>query len=249
MISIDTKGDKPEKHPGRDLVEKINNLGISCEASDLLFGDAAFEGNGPDGLIGVGIERKTLHDMLSCIDDARYTGHQRIGMKNMYKVSILLVEGHWKPHDPKGLMMEGFSGGISWGYCRQGSKMVMYSKLRRYLFSVALSGVIVCYTRDLFHTAYDIHEWYHYFQKPWDHHTSLMELQVLNIPTLRAKPTLVRKWANDIEDVGTKLSLDAEMLFKTPIKLATSEEQDWLKIRGIGVPTAQKIIRQIWGNK
>lgn len=249
MIFIDLKGDKPDKAPGRDLVRHLKSLGVAAEASDLPFGDAAFEGKGPDGPIAVGIERKSLHDMLNCIDDARYTGHQRIGMKQLYTVSVLLIEGHWKPHEPQGLMMEGFSGGISWGYCRYRSQRVMYSKLYRYLISVALSGVIVTYSRDLFHTAYNIHEWFHYFQKPWDRHTSLMELQVLNIPTLRAKPTLVRKWANDLEGIGTKLSLDAERLFKKPITLAQADESEWLRIPGVGVKTAQQIVREIWGNK
>lgn len=249
MILIDTKGDKKDSHPGRDMINAINRIGVKAEQADLQYGDAMFEGRGPLGTIAVGIERKSLHDMLTCIDDARYSAHQRIGMKQMYTVSALMVEGHWKPHDPQGLLMEGFHGGASWGYCSHGRSRTMYAKLYRYLISVALSGVIVSYSRDVWHTAFNICEWYHYFEKPWTGHTSLQELQKIAIPTLNAKPNLVRKWAADIEGIGTKLSEDAAKLFKKPITLANADESEWLRIPGIGVKSAQQIVREIWGNK
>lgn len=248
MIYIDCKGDKPDNHPGKDLIAHVNRLGIKCEQSDLQYGDVAFEGNGPNGSIAIGIERKTLHDMLNCIDDARYNG-QRVGMKQVYTLSVLMLEGHWKPHDPGGILMEGFSGGISWGYCRYRSQRTMYAKLKRYLISVGLAGVIVDYSRDLFNTAYNIHEWYHYFQKKWGDHTSMREEPRIAIPAMNLRASLTRKWATDIEGVGLKLGEQAERIFSTPIKLATADEMQWLRIPGIGVPTAQSIVKQIWGTR
>lgn len=230
-----------------DLIPHIQRIGIRCDKSPLQYGDAAFEGRGPLGTIAVGIERKRLHDMLNCIDDARYTGHQRIGMKQMYQVSVLIIEGHWKPHDGDGMLMEGFSGGISWGYCRYRTQRTMYAKLYRYLISVALSGVIVTYSRDPFHTAFNITEWFQYFQKNWQGHTSLQEMQKIAIPTLNQKPSLVRKWAADLDGIGVKLSEDAEKLFKTPIKLAQADESEWLRIPGVGVKTAQQVVKEVWG--
>jgi ERCC4-type nuclease len=97
------------------IVDHLAKLGVKAEKADLQFGDFAFEGNGPDGTISIGVERKTLHDLLNCIDDARYAGHQRVGMKQMYTISYLLVEGHWRAHDPSGILMEGFNAGTTWG--------------------------------------------------------------------------------------------------------------------------------------
>lgn len=231
----------------KELEPIIRARGVKVEKTPLPFGDACFEANGPKGTMLVGIERKTLHDILNCIDDARYNGHQRIGMATMYKVSILMIEGYWKAHDGSGLMMEGFNGGTKWGYCRPGGRNVAYSKLRRYLFSVSLSGVHVTYSRDLTHTAIDIIEWFHYFQKKWKDHTSLLEMQKLNIPSLSGKPSVTRQWAAALDGIGVKLSGDAEKLFKKPIQLATSDEMDWLKMPGIGVGTAQSIYREIHG--
>ena len=229
------------------LVEHINHIGVRAELADLQFGDIAFEGRGPLGTVSVGIERKTLHDMLNCIDDARLAGHQLVGMRQMYTVRVVLLEGYWKPHDGEGWLMEGFNGGTSWGYCRYRSQRTLYSKLYRYLISLQLSGNLLMFSRDLFQTAFNITEWFHYFQKPWDGHTSMQEIQRLNIPSLQFRPPLVRLWAHDLTGVGLKISELAERHFKTPIRLANADETDWIRLPGIGIATAQSIVREIWG--
>jgi ERCC4-type nuclease len=231
----------------KELYPLIRRIGVPAEIVGLPFGDFAFEGNGPQGRINIGVERKALHDMLNCIDDARYSAHQKVGMAEMYDKSFLIVEGNWKPHDPEGFLMEGFSAGTSWGFCRYRSQRTMYSKLRRYLFSVSLSNVIVLYSRDQFQTAYDVCELFHYFQKSWANHTSLLEVQKLHIADLNAKPSLVRRWASDLTDIGVKHSIEAARLFKTPLALANSDETGWMRIKGVGIKTAQQIIKEIRG--
>lgn len=249
MILIDVHEDNvTKKAKNTDLTAHFQRMGVAVEPASLPYNDAFFEGKGPKGTIGVGIERKRLHDMMDCIDTNRFN-MQRAGMKMMNAVSILIVEGHWKPHE-NGLLMEGFSGGMSFGFFGGRGRHQMYAKLRRYLFSVSLAGVIVCYTRDPFHTAYDINEWYQYFQKDWDKHTALMEMQKVAIPTLTdVKPPLVRRWARDLDGIGDKLSAEAARVFKTPIALATADEQRWLRVPGVGVKQAQKIVKAVQGWK
>ena len=231
------------------MVSNIRQIGVLCEKGALEYGDAAFEGKGPGGqTILVGVERKSLHDILNCIDDARYSAHQKVGMGQMYKASFLIVEGVWRPHNPEGWLMEWFTkGSEGWGYCRYRSRQTLYSKLYRYLLSVSLSGVVVSYSRDLWHTCYDICEIYNYFQKPWEDHTSMLELHKIAIPDMRVKPPLVRKWAAAIDDIGVKMSLAAEDIFKTPYDLACADETDWMRIPRLGVKTARKIIREVRG--
>ena len=248
MIIVDPRSGAEKGDTTVDrLVSLIRRVGVLCEKGFLEFGDVAFEGNGPQGRIMIGIERKTLHDMLNCIDDARYSAHQKVGMGQMYQVSILMLEGCWKPHDPNGWLMEGFDGGKSWGICKYRSSHTLYTKLYNYLLSVQLTGTVVSLSRDLWGTAYNIVSIYQYFQKPWESHTSMLETQKLLIPDLRMKPSLVRRWAAEIDDIGVKHSLQAEELFKTPYNLAVSDESDWLKLPRLGVKTAQKIIRDIRG--
>ena len=247
MILIDSRVGSKELYP------LIKQIGAPCELCQLEYGDVAFDGNGPHGSIAIGIERKTLHDMLQCIDDSRYAAHQRPGMLMLYSKSFLCLEGLWNPGNGNGfdgMLMEGFRNGQSWGPLRtRGNRMVLYSKLYRYMMSVALSGVIVTQSTNIFQTAYNIVEMYEYFKKPWSKHTSLVEVQKLAIPDMTGKPSLTRRWASEITDVGVTISQEAERKFKTPVALANSDESDWMTLPGIGAPTARKIVKEIRGWK
>lgn len=237
----------------KELFPIIKSLGIPCELSDLEFGDIAFEGNTSSGRELIGVERKTLSDMLHCIDDARYSAHQKVGMAQMYRMSILMLEGLWARGTPPFLdgVLITSDDSNRWYPLRYRSQKVMYSKLYRYLLSVSLSGVVTTLSRNIHHTACNVVECYHYFQKRWQDHTSLLETQKLNIPELRGKPTLCRRWAADLTDVGVKFSMEAERMFRTPIRLAKADELEWMAIKGVGATTAQRIIREIngWGGR
>ena len=232
-----------------ELIPLIRKAGVPAERTSLPFGDFCFDGKGPEGDIVIGVERKTLHDMMACIQDARFAGHQLPGMKALYTIRILMVEGHWRPHDENGMLMEGFNGGTSWGVFRGRQGRQMYSSLYRYLISVSLSGCLVMHSRDMHHTARNLCELYAYFQKPWNQHTSLKAIHTVAVPSMMGRPSLTRLWARDLPGIGEKLSDMAARVFGTPFKLANAEETDWLKVPGVGVKTAQDIYRKIRGIK
>lgn len=231
----------------KEVLPILLRLQQKAELGDLPFGDFAFDGNGPHGSMCIGVERKTLHDMLHCIDDGRFAGFQLPGMRQLYNKSYLILEGAWR-NDEQGYLMEGFKGG-SWGYCKYRSSSVRYEKLFRYLLSVQLGGVTVIHSRDIEQTAFNLIEIYCYFQKAWKDHRSLQTLQEISLPTIGDKPSVTREWAARLEGIGQVHSLAAEKLFRTPIALAKSSEIDWMRIPGIGIKTAKSVIRQIWGLK
>src|SRR5690242_3999861 len=232
MILIDPRAGSGQAERGGDLLPYIQALKIKAEKSQLPFGDACFEGNGPKGRIAVGVERKRLSDILNCIDDSRYAAHQKPGLKQLYQINVLIIEGVWKPDSATGYLMECISS-LTWRPYRYRSQMTRYSKLFRYLLSVQLSGTPVIITRDIEHTAFNIVEMYHYFQKKWDDHTSLLEVQKIVIPDMNRRASLVRRWASDLDGIGVKMSQDAEKLFQSGYKLAMADETDWMKIKGI----------------
>lgn len=251
MILVDNKSGRVTpggREPQKEILAHIHRAGVKAELTSLEFGDACFEGNGPNGKMVIGVERKTVGDMLNCIDDARYSAHQRPGMLAMYQKSVLMIEGVWKPDIQSGYLLE-LVNTLTWRPYRQRSLMVRYNKLFRYLLSVQFSGVTVIWSRDMEQTAYNICEIYHWFQKPWDHHTSLLEMQKLNIPALNGRPTLVQRWAAELDGVGVKHSTAAMKIFKTPYDLARSDETEWLTIPGVGVKLARSIVRQIHGGE
>ncbi len=256
MIYVDYRRGSGADGKGNELLQPIiRKLGIACESADLPYGDVCFEGNGPKGPVTIGIERKTLHDLLQCIDDARFSGHQYVGMLKLYSkgCAYVCLEGLWAPGNGNGydgMLMQGFRGGQSWGPLKNNSRRpTLYSKLFRYVMSMQLSGVIVTQSNDLYHTAYNICEMYHYFQKKWNQHTSMLEVAKIAIPTLAGKPSLARRWASEITDIGVVHGMAAESLFKTGHAMANSDESDWMSIPGIGAVTAKKIVKEIRGWK
>lgn len=244
MILVDSRVGSIELKP------HIRQCGVVVDDQMLEYGDAYFEGNGPKGTISIGVERKTIQDMLNCIEDHRYNA-QRVGMNQMYDKSFLILEGQWAPSNgcipglSPGYLCEPAKGGWRPFSRRAGAQPVLYAKLYRYLVSVQLSGVIVTQSKDMAHTAFNICELYRYFQKRWSDHTSLLEKQKLSIPTLESKPRLVRRWASEITDIGVKYGLEAERIFKTGYGLAMGQERDWMRIKGIGAKTAIQIVKEI----
>lgn len=242
MILIDPQGPNGQQ-VAQQFQGYIRRMGVKAEIERLVFGDFAFEGHGG---MTVGIERKRLHDMLACIDDSRFTAHQRPGLRRMYQEHWLLLEGCWRAHDPKGLLMEGNTAG-AWWECKPAGRNILYSKLRRYLFSVVRSGTPIIETRDEWESAFDIVELFHYYQKK--EHTSQTEKQKIGVASLSGRPSLARRWAEELDGVGQKHGTDAARQFKTGIALATSEEIEWMCIKGIGAATARDIMRQINGGR
>lgn len=229
-----------------ELLPHILRIGVKAERADLSSADFCFEGNGPNGPINIGVERKTLHDMLDCIESGRYN-RQRIDMSQLYDISILMVEGHWRPHDPDGLLMESHNDGLSWGYLKERNQRTMYAKLYRYLIGVASTGVIITYPRNPWHCAYDVCEWFHYWSKPYNEHKAMREIQKVAVPTLNFRASLTRKWAQSITGVDLTLGERAERKFRKPITLAEADESEWLSIPGVGVKTAKAIVKEIRG--
>lgn len=245
----------------RELRGPILSQGVSCDISPLKWGDACFSGNGPDGEMMVGIERKKIHDLLQCIDDGRYN-NQRIGMNMMYQVSVLYLEGLWKCKED-GTLMEGFRDYeserklkqvsdkstrevIAWTDLKMGPRRVMYYTLYRYLRSVAHAGVIIVLTRDMAHTVVNIVNDYHYYQKKWSDHKSMRQVHMPTIATLTRRPPLRKLWAHACEGVSTVYGEQATKYFPTAIRLANSDETDWVRV-GVDVKTAQNIVKEIRG--
>jgi ERCC4-type nuclease len=201
----------------------------------------------------VGFERKTLYDMLDCIDTKRLTAYQIPGMKKLYGIHrFIIFEALWRS-DEQGLLMEGFNHGYSWKWARIGwgldKKPVMYSKLFRFLISIQLAGTTIIPSHSVQDTARCVVEYFHYFQKPWKAHRSQREIQVPIIPSLDPDISLVRRWAHSIQGVGLEFSSEAEKLFNSGLELAQSTEEEWDSIEGIGPATAKDIVRQIEGRK
>ena len=96
----------------RELLSKILETGAPACLVDIKDegADYAFQGNGPDGPILIGIERKTLTDLVDSIYSGRLAGIQVPKMQETYSVRVLVVEGEWRA-DKEGRIVRPWAGG------------------------------------------------------------------------------------------------------------------------------------------
>jgi ERCC4-type nuclease len=77
----------------KELLPGLQKAGIDARLTILDAGDFMFEGNGPDGTVTVGIERKTIGDLVSSLQGGRLQGLQWGKLHDTYDFVWLLVEG------------------------------------------------------------------------------------------------------------------------------------------------------------
>ena len=76
-----------------ELQPALRKLGIDAQEAILDSADFMFAGNGPDGEVQIGIERKTLSDLVTSLRDGRLPNFQMEKLRRTYDVMWLLVEG------------------------------------------------------------------------------------------------------------------------------------------------------------
>ncbi len=130
MISVDTRA-------GSDsLIPLLQRAGLPVTPARLLFGDIRFLGSGPQGEpVTVGVEVKTIHDLLHCITDGRFSGHQLPGMMTAYDQPWLLIMGQWRQQRSSGILQY-LSKSYQWRDAHVGSRHFMYRDLLSWITTV-----------------------------------------------------------------------------------------------------------------
>lgn len=214
------------------------------------YGDVAFDGNGPDGRpISIGIEYKTVSDVLACICDGRFAGHQLPGLVQHYEVPILLMEGGTRPDMTSGLLQIQHRKGF-WFVPKAGVRQFMYRDLQHWLFTVVFkAGVRLLRTSTLDETAAQIVSLYTWWTaKEWEEHRShLAMVDQMRDSALIFKPGLVRRMAKELPGVGWDRSAKVAAKFPTVIDMALADATDWASIPGIGPKTAAGVCAALRG--
>lgn len=207
----------------------------------LEFGDFAFAGNGKEGAILVGIERKTITDLLDCIRSGRLTGHQIPGLMENYGKIYLIVEGRWKSNN--GILEQHVRG--QWQEIPRNT--IRYNQLVSFIASCEeFAGIRFIYTPSPESTAQAVEALYWYWQKPYESHSSHLKLKSVDVelsPLVR--PTMLVKILAQLPGIGAKKARAASKHFRSVYEIATSMPEDWMKIAGIGKTMAEKIVKSI----
>jgi ERCC4-type nuclease len=227
------------------------------EEASLDFGDVAFTGRGAKNvLLDIGIEFKTLADIVQCCRDGRFAGHQLPGMRKTYDHSWLMIEGTWR-HDETSGLITGYQGSFR-GWRAIPGKM-RASEFEKHLLTFELcGGVHVRYTNlraDSLRAIVELYRWW--TDRTFDSHTSHLAIhQPVTLGVVSDFRKAVMAWPS----IGLKVSKAVETYFtnqqtgKGSIVAASLADVDqWAEIetdgRRFGRASAQKLVKFLRGVK
>lgn len=223
-----------------DLLKHISNSILV----ELEFGDAAFDGNGPEGGVQIGVERKRIGDLINSMLSGRLSGHQIPGMIEEYYRSYLIIEGLCRENPQSGQVQ--VRRGIEWRDVTMGKRAIRVRDIYLYLTTLeVMTGVMVRKTTGRKGTAAQIIWLYDWWSKKWEHHKGHLAMYKAPPPAARLSPTplsTLRKLAADLPSVGWGRSLAVEEYFKTVKAMVNSTKEQWLEIEGIGKATAKAVM-------
>lgn len=229
MIRIDPRAGSCE------LIAPLRKVGYEVKVEEMPFGDLAFKGNGPLGPIQIGIEYKKMEDLIQCLNDDRFLGHQLPGMLNLYDRVYLVVEG-----TPLWQSDGGFKNyeGTLHRWRRSHSNIT----LRRLLSAVMKIEELGC--RTIFMASQSsaltyistLHDWWN---KSWDQHSNQVYLHSPTLSLLNA--SLKQHIAILLPGVGQGKLLAIDEHWKTARQMVNATPEEWMSLKGVGKKTATEI--------
>ncbi len=203
-----------------DLIKPLRKLlGVdNVEETTLDFGDVAFEGKGvkKEPLL-IGIEYKQLGDIIQCLRDGRFAGHQLPGMRGAYDHSWLLIEGAYG-RDKEGYLT--VNQGSYRGWKRHPGKM-RASEFEKHLLTFEMCGGIhVVHRMDSQASVWflaDLFRWW--TDKALDAHTSHVAIhEPVAFGALSEFRQAVMAWPG----IGAKTSKAVEEMFNGNVMTAAA---------------------------
>jgi ERCC4-type nuclease len=239
----------------KDLLKPLKSAGLDAEIVELEFADVAFSGKGAKGAsVDIGIELKTLTDLVGSLRSGRLAGHQLPGLRAHYEHAWLVVEGLWRTNETGHVTTYQ---GKTRGWVPLHGKMTG-SELEKQVLTLELCGGLHArYTNSRADTVRFIGNLYRWWSDvALDEHTSH---QAVHQP-----PTLVpisdfRKAVCQFPGVGIAFSKAAEVWFNGSLKQAVNAPaEEWANItlfdgdgksRRLGTKLAERVVRFLEGQR
>lgn len=255
MILID------DRIGSRDLKPLIS---VPCRLTRLSSADAAFIGQGPDGLTTIGVERKKLRDLINSMITGRLSGTQLVNMARHYQYFYIVLEGIWRPNPNTGILEEyrrNKKGLTFWKKITLGERIFTGRELHNFLNTLNITcSIPIVRTGSARHTASWIGDVWHWWQKDWDRHRShrsKYQQPGISIDVSTSRLNLVARVAQEMRGVGAVRANALGRYYKSIEELVHATWEDIaavpVSIRKDGVTVhvgdvvAQKIVEQVQG--
>lgn len=253
MIRVD-----PRKGSG-EFKRSLLRLGVKAKWKPLRFGDFVFYGSGPKGRVRIAVERKTIDEIVSAVEDNRMVGHQVPGLlgsikgRRRFDYVYLIIEGNFFPDIHTGVLMRAHHIEVGRGYTRH-----LYESVEKFLTTLELHGVIrLRRTNNKTHTAYFVAALYRWFQKDWYAHKSAYKVEEDKPErAIFEQRTYDRKTYAQWPGIGWTRSRAVDQHFRCIQDAACAQISDWRKISwlsrtgkrmSIGPKTAERLVRWLQG--
>lgn len=220
MILVDNRKGSAE------LEAPLTAIGLPVRSTRLEYGDVAVEGRGEGGKpIKIGIELKTLPDLVASLRSGRLQGHQLPGLRETYTYSFLLVEGELH-YSKKGLLTRRVG---AYQFRPLGGHMTVNELFKRVVVLYLRGGLLPLWVATRRDTIQVITALYQTFtDKNLDEHTS--HLGVHQPPAL-VKVSDFRRAIMQWPGIGLHMSKAAELEFGgSLIRAAIAQAHVWATI-------------------
>ena len=225
-----------------EIAHLLSSPNVVCE---LEYGDFVISGNGPNGQVNIGVERKRIMDLLQSITTGRLSGHQLVGMTNSYDWAYLLVEGVWRADKDTGILQRMNVKG-KWIYASQGSRRFMARDIFHFLSTLqVMCNIVVAHTSSHWETAIWLDSLHSWWSKPWDKHRGHLQFHRPVQHAHLSKPNLVTRIANQLDGIGWDKARKIGAEFSTLEDLLDASNADLMGIPGIGEKLAESVMRQL----
>jgi ERCC4-type nuclease len=232
----------------------------------MVAGDASFEGNGPEGRVHVGFERKAVLDLVGSMTSGRLAEKQLPDLYKEFGFAWVMVEGRMRPNPTTGELqiakrMGALNTSSEWRnhsevvYGKQvheaRGRVVMFRDIDKFIGTLALkAGVLVWRTETMDETAQFICDMRSWFMDPWDSHKSHLAFynpRMHTDPAMLAPPSLVRRIAAQLPLIGWEKSKFVARQFEDAYTMVNADEDEWTRIPGIGSKIASAVWRILRG--
>lgn len=241
----------------RDLITHAP-LNTTAELCRLTAADICIMGNGPSSIVSVGVEFKSLGDLIASMNNGRLQETQIPGMLREFDCLWLLTYGSYRAGADGSLQIMKNSGarGIGaagWARYRIGSRVIPYGYVESFLLTCAALGIRHKHVESVAAAAQWLGVLARWWQKPWTDHTGMHALDLSRDVSLMPglPPALIQR----IRTISTLPGLGyskgrgravaAATHFPSIRAAAAASEAEWCEVEGIGKGVARAVVEAL----
>ncbi len=229
---------------GSERLIRYPCLSAVAQLTRLDAGDVAIVGNGPDDEpVMVGVEVKSILDLIASMNTGRLQATQLPAMLEHYQVRWLAYYGQYRPGRNGQLEVRR---GQAWRKWSIGNRPTPYGYIESMLFDVVAIGVNVRHCYDEAETAAWIACLHRWFSKPWSKHRGLhvfdRSRRLMEMPGLDGDVHLRASIAKELPGLGYQRAVAAARHFTSVNAMLTADVREWCEVDGVGKVLAKAIV-------